>query len=93
MFRARLEITNRSGWVTREYRLLLEPGCVRLAYVAGQVSYDVRRDEETGNVVCDCPAFEKEGSCKHCDAVLALLEELTQRLGPRTMTTAQERAA
>ena len=80
-FRARLEITNRSGWVTREYRLTLPPGCVRVAYAVGRVSYDVRLDPERGEVVCSCPAFEADGHCKHRDALLALLEGLAQRLG------------
>ncbi len=80
-FRARLEITNRSGRVTREYRLLLRPGGVRVAYAVGRVWYDVAFDEERGEVVCTCPAFEADGHCKHRDAVLALLEGLAQRLG------------
>jgi uncharacterized Zn finger protein len=75
-----LEITNRSGWMTREYRLLLRPGCVRVAYAVGRVYYDLRFDEERASVVCTCPAFEADGHCKHRDAVLALLEGLLQRL-------------
>jgi hypothetical protein len=80
-FRARLEITNRSGWVTREYRLSLAPGCVRVAYADGRVGYEVRLDAGRGEAVCNCPAFEAEGHCKHRDALLALLEGLAQRLG------------
>jgi hypothetical protein len=80
-FRARLEITNRSGWVTREYRLFLRPGYVRLVYANGKVSYILRFDDESGVVACNCPGFEAEGSCKHRDAVVALFEGLAQRLG------------
>jgi hypothetical protein len=82
-FRARLEITNRSGWLTREYRLLLPHGRVRVAYAVGRVHYDVGFDEQRGEVVCTCPAFEADGHCKHRDAVLSLLEGLLQRLGRR----------
>jgi hypothetical protein len=89
-FRARLEITNRSGWVTREYRLLLRPDRVRVAYADGRIGYDVRFDQEAGEVVCTCPAFEADGRCKHRDAVLALLEGLALRLG-RTVTAAAPR--
>jgi hypothetical protein len=84
-FRARLEITNRSGHLTREYRLLLPPGRVRVAYAVGRVHYDVRFDPDTGGVVCACPAFEGEGQCKHRDALLALLEGLARRLGRRVV--------
>src|SRR5271155_1062586 len=77
-FRAALEITNRSGHVTREYRLRFLPDRVRIAYAAGRISYDIRFDEERGEVVCTCPAFEGEGCCKHCEAMLALLDGLTQ---------------
>ena len=80
-FRARLEITNRSGWVTREYRLSLTPGCVRVAYADGRVRYEVGLDPARGEAVCSCPAFESDGHCKHRDALLALLEGLAQRLG------------
>ena len=80
-FRTRLEITNRSGHLTREYRLLLRPGGVRVAYAVGRVWYDVGFDEERGEAVCNCPAFEADGHCKHRDAVLALLEGLAERLG------------
>jgi hypothetical protein len=80
-FRARLEITNRSGWVTREYRLSLAPGCVRVAYADGRVRYEVGLDPARGEAVCSCPAFEADGHCKHRDALLALLEGLAQRLG------------
>jgi hypothetical protein len=80
-FRARLEITNRSGHLTREYRLLLRPGGVRVAYAVGRVWYDVGFDAERGEVVCTCPAFEADGHCKHRDAVLALLDGLAHRLG------------
>jgi hypothetical protein len=80
-FRARLEITNRSGWVTREYRLVLLPDRVRVAYAAARTYYDVRFDPQGREVVCSCPAFEADGHCKHRDAVLALLEGLAQRLG------------
>jgi hypothetical protein len=80
-FQASLEITNRSGWLTREYRLLLLPDRVRVAYAVGRVSYDVCFDPAGGDVVCTCPAFEADGSCKHRDAVLALVEGLAQRLG------------
>jgi hypothetical protein len=82
-FRARLEITNRSGWVTREYRLLLRPDRLRVVYATGRIGYDVRFDGERGEVVCSCPAFEADSSCKHRDAVLALLEGLAERLGKR----------
>jgi hypothetical protein len=80
-FRAGLEITSRSGSVTRSYRLLLPPGRVRVAYTDGRAGYDVRFDAEIGDVTCTCPAFEADGNCKHRDAVLALLEGLAQRLG------------
>jgi hypothetical protein len=80
-FRTRLEITNRSGWLTREYRLVLRPDGVRVAYAVGRVHYDIRFDAEQGAVVCTCPAFEADGHCKHRDAVLALLDGLAQRLG------------
>jgi hypothetical protein len=80
-FRARLEITNRSGWVTREYRLVFLPGCVRVAYTVGRTSYDLAFDPERGDAVCTCPAFEADGDCKHRDAVVALLEGLAGRLG------------
>ena len=79
-FRATLEITNRSGWVTRRYRLLLLPGRVRVAYAVGRLFYDISRDDN-GEVVCDCPAFEADGHCKHRDTLLALLDGLAQRLG------------
>jgi hypothetical protein len=89
-FRTRLEITNRSGWVTREYRLLLLPaGGVRIAYAAGRVSYDLHFDPQHGDAACTCPAFDADGHCKHLDAVLALLEGLAQRLG-RTVTGPQQ---
>jgi hypothetical protein len=81
-FRAGLEITNRSGWLTRSYRLLLLPGRVRVVYADGRFGYDVRFDAASGGVTCSCPAFEADGSCKHRDAVLALMEGLAQRLGP-----------
>jgi hypothetical protein len=80
-FRAGMEITSRSGSITRAYRLLLLPGCVRIAYARGRVYYDLRCDE-AGTVTCTCPAFEEDGHCKHRDAVLALVEGLTRRLGP-----------
>jgi hypothetical protein len=79
-FRAGLEITNRSGWLTRAYRLLLLPDRVRIAYADGRTSYDVRFDEAVGGVTCTCPAFEADGDCKHRDAVLAPKDGLTQRL-------------
>lgn len=80
-FKAGLEITSRSGWVTRDYRLRFEPGQVRVAYANGRVSYTVRFDEGRGEAVCSCPAFEAEGHCKHRDALAALLEGLVERLG------------
>ena len=83
-FRAGLEITSRSGWVTRAYRVLLLPGRVRVVYADGRIGYDVRFDEESGGVTCICPAFDADGGCKHRDAVLALMEGLRQRLEPPT---------
>jgi hypothetical protein len=80
-FRTRLEITNRSGRVTRDYRLLLLRDRVCIAYADGWCSYDVRFVPEVGEVVCTCPAFEDDGCCKHQGAVLALLEGLAERLG------------
>lgn len=80
-FRTLLEITNRSGWVTREYRLVLEEGCIRIAYASGRWSYEVRHDADRGEPVCSCPAFAADGHCKHRDAVLALFTGLAQRLG------------
>jgi hypothetical protein len=80
-FRTRVEITSRSGWVSREYRLVLLPGGVRVAYAAGRTSYDISFDAGRGEAVCTCPAFEADGRCKHRDAVVALLEGLARRLG------------
>src|SRR5262245_17076596 len=80
-FRTRLEITNRSGWVTREYRLLLQPGRLRIEYASGRIGYNLHFDPEAGDIVCTCPAFEADGECKHKDAALALLEGLAKRLG------------
>lgn len=79
--RARLEITNRSGWLTRQYRLIFHPDHLRLAYLKGRVQYTLRFDEQSQNVCCSCPAFEADGSCKHKDSLLALLEGLARRLG------------
>src|SRR5204862_6960062 len=79
-FRTRLEITNRSGWLTREYRLLLLPDRIRIAYAVGRIYYDISVADH-GEVVCTCPAFEADRHCKHRDAVLALLESLARRLG------------
>lgn len=79
-FRAGIEITSRSGYVTRGYRLILLPDRVRIAYAVGRVYYDLRCDA-TGEVTCTCPAFDDVGHCKHRDAVVALLEGLGQRLG------------
>jgi hypothetical protein len=83
-FRAGLEITSRSGWVTRQYRLLLLQDRVRVAYANGRIAYDVRFDDDAGSVTCTCPAFEADGNCKHRDAVLALLDGLVRRLGRAT---------
>jgi hypothetical protein len=80
--RVGLEITNRSGWLTRAYKLSLLPGRVRVAYADGRTSYDLRFDDETGGPTCTCPAFEADGGCKHLDAVVALMEGLTRRLTP-----------
>src|SRR3954463_9250122 len=82
-FRALLEITNRSGWVTRDYRLVLRPDGVRITYADGHVWYDVRHDPQRDQVVCTCPGFEADGFCKHRDALLALLDALAERLGRR----------
>jgi uncharacterized Zn finger protein len=79
-FKVGMEITNRSGSITRAYRLLLLPGRVRIAYASGQVYYELRCDAETGAVTCTCPAFAEEGECKHRDAVVALMDGLSQRL-------------
>jgi uncharacterized Zn finger protein len=79
-----LEITNRSGWLTRAYRLLLLPDRVRVAYADGRFAYDLRFDAGAGGATCTCPAFEADGACKHLDAVLALLGGLAERLGPQT---------
>jgi hypothetical protein len=79
-FRTGLEITNRSGWLTRSYRLLLLPDCVRIAYADGRTTYDVRHDEECGGVTCTCPAFAADGDCKHRDTILALMDGLMRRL-------------
>ena len=37
-FRTRLEITNRSGWLTREYRLVLIPAYGLLLIIVGQLA-------------------------------------------------------
>jgi hypothetical protein len=92
-FRAGLEITNRSGWLTRAYRLILLPDRVRVAYADGRTSYDVRFDEAAGGVTCTCPAFEADGGCKHRDAVLALKDALTRRLEPGTPPHASAHSA
>jgi hypothetical protein len=92
-FRTLLEITNRSGWVTREYRLLLRPAGIRVAYANGRMSYDLHFDEERGEVVCSCPAFEAQGDCKHRDAVVALFDGLAQRLGRSAPTRADSKGA
>src|SRR5688500_8568651 len=81
-FRAGVEITNRSGWVTREYRLLLRPGYIRIAYAVGRMYYDIKFDPEAGKVTCTCPAFAADGHCKHRETVLTLVGELASRLGP-----------
>jgi hypothetical protein len=91
-FRAKLEITNRSGWVTREYRLLFRPDSIRVVYTNSRVSYTIRR-EESGDVVCNCPSFDPETGCKHRDAVMTLLEGLEQRLRPRAAEVPGKAAA
>jgi uncharacterized Zn finger protein len=92
-FRARLEVTSRSGWVTREYRLLLRPGRITVAYADGGMSYDVAFDPALGEATCTCPAFDADGHCKHLDALLALLEGLAGRLGRRVIARGRRRAA
>jgi hypothetical protein len=84
--RAGLEITSRSGWVTRAYRLLLLPDRVRVAYADGRFSYDLRFDAGREGVTCTCPAFAADGDCKHLGSVLALLRGLADRLGPAAPT-------
>jgi hypothetical protein len=87
-----MEITNRSGYVTRDYRLTFLPDRVRISHVEGRMSYDVFFDEEREMVVCTCPAFETDGCCKHRDSLLSLMEKLNQRLGSSSGQELREEA-
>ena len=92
-FTTQLRITNRSGHLTRDYRLALCPGCVRISHADGPTSYDLYFYEAFGDAVCTCPAFEADSECKHRAALLALLEGLAERLGRRVTRAEKGQAA